>query len=345
VMFITTANTLDTVPGPLRDRMEIIQLAGYTEEEKLQIAKRYLVPRQIERNGLKKSWIAIGDKALRQVIADYTREAGVRGLEREIGTICRKVARRVAEAGAGNGAAPARPKKTTVTPEVVRELLGRPRVHSEVRRRTAAPGIATGLAWTPVGGDVLFIEAQATEGSGKLIITGQLGDVMRESALAAHSWVRSRSEALGIAPERFAASDLHVHLPSGAIKKDGPSAGVALTTALVSAYTGRPVRADVAITGEVTLRGRVLPVGGIKEKLMAAHRAGIKTVMVPSRNAKDLVDIPAGIRDDLTIHLIDKVDDALAVALAAGAGQPTAVPAIPPPTALPAPDSIRLPRA
>src|SRR4051812_3809660 len=260
VMFICTANELDRIPGPLQDRMEVIQLAGYTEDEKLQIAKRYLVPRQIERNGLKKSWIAIGDKALRRVIADYTREAGVRQLEREIGTICRKVARRVAESANG-----ARPAKTTVTPEVVRELLGRARVHSEARRRTAAPGVATGLAWTPVGGDVLFIEASATPGTGKLLLTGQLGDVMKESAQAALTGVRAHAHE--VAPELEAAwfpdHDVHVHVPAGATPKDGPSAGITMATALASLITRRTVREDVAMTGEITLTGQVLPIGGL----------------------------------------------------------------------------------
>jgi len=315
VMFICTANDLDRVPGPLRDRMELIQLSGYTEDEKLQIAKRYLVPRQIERNGLKKSWIAIGDKALRQVIADYTREAGVRGLEREIGTICRKVARRVAEAGAGNGAA--RPAKTTVTPEVVRELLGRPRVHSEVRRRTAAPGIATGLAWTPVGGDVLFIEASATPGTGKLLLTGQLGDVMKESAQAALTWVKAHAH--DVAPDLddawFADHDLHVHVPAGATPKDGPSAGITMATALASLISGRTVREDLAMTGEITLTGQVLPIGGLKEKALAAQRNEVRTVVAPALNEADVEDIPEHLRKRLRFVWVSEIGGVLDAAL------------------------------
>jgi hypothetical protein len=265
VMFIATANTLDTIPGPLRDRMEVIEIAGYTEEEKLQIAKRYLVPRQIERNGLKRKQISIHDRALRAVIRDYTREAGVRNLEREIGTICRKVARQVAE-GAVEG-------RASVDEARARELLGPQRYFSETKRRTRDPGVATGLAWTPVGGDVLFVEVGSMPGTGKLSLTGQLGDVMRESAQAALSWVRANTD--GSLPEDwFARHDLHIHVPSGAIPKDGPSAGVTMVTALVSMLTGRPVRDDVAMTGEVTLHGEVLPIGGLKEKALAAQRLG-----------------------------------------------------------------------
>jgi ATP-dependent Lon protease len=309
VMFITTANTLDTIPGPLRDRMEIIQLAGYTEEEKLQIAKRYLVPRQIERNGLKKSWISINDKALRRIIEEYTREAGVRGLEREIGTICRKIARQIAEQGR-NG-------KATIGAEQVRELLGKQRVFPETRRRTAQPGVATGLAWTPVGGDVLFIEAQATEGSGKLIITGQLGDVMRESAQLAVTWVRSHQERLApdLAEDWFSKHDIHLHVPAGATPKDGPSAGITMVTALVSLVTRRCVRDDVAMTGEVTLTGQVLPIGGLKEKALAAQRAGIRTIICPALNEGDVEDIPEHLRRKLTFHFVDTVDQVLELAL------------------------------
>jgi ATP-dependent Lon protease len=309
VMFITTANTLDTVSGPLRDRMEIIQLAGYTEEEKLQIAKRYLVPRQIERNGLKKSWISINEKALRRIIEEYTREAGVRGLEREIGTICRKVARQIAEGGR-NG-------KVSIGPDDVRELLGKQRVFPETRRRTAQPGVATGLAWTPVGGDVLFIEAQATEGSGKLIITGQLGDVMRESAQLALTWVRGHQERLApdLPTDWFAKHDVHLHVPAGATPKDGPSAGIAMVTALVSLVSRRCVRDDVAMTGEVTLTGQVLPIGGLKEKALAAQRAGIKHIICPALNEGDIEDIPEHLRRKLEFHLVDEVDQVLAFAL------------------------------
>jgi ATP-dependent Lon protease len=309
VMFITTGNTLDTIPGPLRDRMEIIQLAGYTEEEKLQIAKRYLVPRQIERNGLKKSWITIGDKALRRIIGEYTREAGVRGLEREVGTICRKIARQIAESG--------RDGKVSISEADVRELLGKQRVFPETRRRTAQPGVATGLAWTPVGGDVLFIEAQATQGSGKLLITGQLGDVMRESAQLALTWVRGHQGRL--APELpedwFGEHDIHLHVPAGATPKDGPSAGVTMVTALVSLVSGRCVRDDVAMTGEVTLTGQVLPIGGLKEKALAAQRAGIRIVICPGLNEGDVDDIPEHLRRKLEFHFVDTVDRVLELAL------------------------------
>jgi ATP-dependent Lon protease len=312
VMFVCTANDLDRVPGPLRDRMEVIQLAGYTEDEKLQIAKRYLVPRQIERNGLRKSWISISDKALRRVIADYTREAGVRQLEREIGTICRKVARRVAESANG-----ARPKRTTVTPEAVRELLGRQRFHAEAKRRTQLPGVATGLAWTPVGGDVLFIEASATPGSGKLVLTGQLGDVMKESAQAALTWVKAHAHE--VAPELpdawFADHDLHVHVPAGATPKDGPSAGITMATALSSLISGRAVRDDVAMTGEITLTGQVLPIGGLKEKALAAQRNDVRTVIAPELNQADVEDIPEHLRRRLRFVWVSEIGDVLGTAL------------------------------
>ncbi|MEA2246101.1 MAG: ATP-dependent Lon protease, partial [Solirubrobacteraceae bacterium] len=313
VMFITTANTLDTVPGPLRDRMEIIELSGYTEEEKLEIAKRYLVPRQVERNGLKKSWITITDRALRTIISDYTREAGVRNLEREIGSVCRKVARQVAE---GNGRAP---KRVTIGPDRVRELLGRPRFHSEVKRRTQQPGVATGLAWTPVGGDVLFIEATAMSGKGKLTITGQLGDVMRESAQAALSYVRGHHQEIapGLGDDWFAEHDIHIHVPAGAIPKDGPSAGVTMVTALSSLISGRRVRDEVAMTGEVTLTGQVLPIGGLKEKALAAQRNEITTVIAPALNEADADEIPEHLRRDLTFVFVDRVEEVLEVALEA----------------------------
>jgi ATP-dependent Lon protease len=312
VMFICTANDLDRIPGPLLDRMEVIQLAGYTEDEKLQIAKRYLVPRQIERNGLRKSWIAIGDKALRRVIADYTREAGVRQLEREIGTICRKVARRVAETFNG-----ARPRKTTVTPETVRELLGRAKVHSEARRRTSVPGVAPGLAWTPVGGDVLFIEASATPGSGKLLLTGQLGDVMKESAQAALTWVKAHTHEITPKLEDawFADHDVHVHVPAGATPKDGPSAGITMATALASLISGRTVREDVAMTGEITLTGSVLPIGGLKEKALAAQRNDVRIVIAPALNEADAEDIPEHLRKRLRFVWVSEIGDVLDVAL------------------------------
>jgi ATP-dependent Lon protease len=313
VMFITTGNTLDTIPGPLRDRMEVIQLAGYTEEEKLEIAKRYLVPRQIERNGLRKSWISFSDKALRAIIRDYTREAGVRNLEREIGTVCRKIAREVAESS--NGARPA--KKASISEARVHTLLGRPRFHAETKRRTRQPGVATGLAWTPVGGDVLFIEATSYPGKGNLTITGQLGDVMRESAQAALSYVRGHHSELapGLGEDWFAENDIHIHVPAGAIPKDGPSAGVTMTTALVSLISARCVRDDVAMTGEMTLTGQVLPIGGLKEKALAAQRAGITTVIAPALNEADVEDIPEHLRRELTFVFVEHIDEVLEVAL------------------------------
>jgi ATP-dependent Lon protease len=315
VMFITTGNTLDTIPGPLRDRMEVIQLAGYTEDEKLEIAKRYLVPRQIERNGLRKSWISFSDKALRVIIRDYTREAGVRNLEREVGTVCRKVARDVAESS--NGARPV--KKASISEARVRDLLGRPRFHSETKRRTRQPGVATGLAWTPVGGDVLFIEATSYPGKGNLTITGQLGDVMKESAQAALSYVRRHHAELapGLGEDWFAEHDIHIHVPAGAIPKDGPSAGVTMATALVSLITARPVRDEVGMTGEMTLTGQVLPIGGLKEKALAAQRAGIATVIAPALNEADVEEIPEHLRRDLTFVFVDHIDEVLEVALEA----------------------------
>jgi ATP-dependent Lon protease len=310
VMFVTTANTLDTIPGPLRDRMEVIQLAGYTASEKLEIAKRYLVPRQVQRNGLSARRIAFTDPALRAIISDYTREAGVRQLEREIGAACRKVARRVAEGRLE--------RKLTVTEPRVRELLGRRRFLSEARRRTSRPGVATGLAWTPVGGEVLFIEASAMPGRGRLTITGQLGDVMRESAEAALSYVRSNATELvpDLAADWFATHDIHVHVPAGATPKDGPSAGVAMVTALASLLSGRPVKADVAMTGEVTLTGQVLPIGGLKEKALAAQRNGIKTVIAPAPNEPETDEIPAHLRGTISFVFVDTIDEVLEVALA-----------------------------
>jgi ATP-dependent Lon protease len=307
VMFVTTANTLETIPGPLRDRMETIHLAGYTEEEKLEIARRYLVPRQIERNGLTPARISFSDAGLKTIVAEYTREAGVRGLEREIGAVCRKVARQVAEGSST--------RKASISAPRARELLGKRRVFAETRRRTAEPGVATGLAWTPAGGDVLFVEATAMRGDGKLTITGQLGDVMRESAQAALSWVRSHP-ADGVAEDWFAMHDLHVHVPSGAIPKDGPSAGVTIATALSSLLSGRPVRADVAMTGEITLTGQVLPIGGLKEKALAAQRSGIRHVIAPARNEQDADDIPAHLRRELELHFVSRIEDVLQIALA-----------------------------
>ena len=310
VIFITTANNLDTIPGPLRDRMEMIQLAGYTEDEKLQIAKRYLVARQIERNGLSSGKISFTDAGLRAIISGYTREAGVRQLEREIGTVVRKIARQEAEGTLK--------RKVSVTEPRVRELLGRQTVHSESRRRTSRPGVATGLAWTPVGGDVLFVEASAMPGKGGLTITGQIGDVMRESAQAALSYVRS--SAASVVPDLpegwFADHDIHIHVPAGAIPKDGPSAGVTMVTALVSLLSGRPVRADLAMTGEVTLTGQVLPIGGLKEKALAAQRSGIKTVIAPELNEADTEEIPEHLRKQLRFVFVSDVGQVLDAALA-----------------------------
>jgi ATP-dependent Lon protease len=309
VVFIATANVPDTIPGPLLDRMETIELAGYTVEEKRHIARRYLVPRQIEANGLKPSQIEFSDAALTTIIEEYTREAGVRNLERQIGAICRKVARDVAE-GKAKG-------KVKVSGKKARELLGRRRVFAEQRRRTKVPGVATGLAWTPTGGDVLFIEATAMPGSGKLTITGQLGEVMKESAQAALSWVRGHwaEVAPGLGELWFAEHDIHIHVPAGAVPKDGPSAGVAMTVALSSLVSGRPVRNDVAMTGEVTLTGQVLPIGGLKEKSLAAQRAGIKRVIVPERNKGDVEEIPEHELGDLEFVFVDEVSKAIDVAL------------------------------
>ncbi|HEY7629671.1 MAG TPA: endopeptidase La [Thermoleophilaceae bacterium] len=309
VMFITTANQLDPIPGPLRDRMEIIQLAGYTEQEKLEIAKRYLVPRQIERNGLDKSKIEFTPEALKLIVEGYTREAGVRNLEREIGSVCRKVAREYAEG--------TRNRKRTIRERQVRELLGRRRVLHEVAKRTGQPGVATGLAWTPVGGEVLFIEATSFPGNGKLQVTGQLGDVMKESATAALSFVKANASKWGAdEPEEWLRThDIHVHIPAGAIPKDGPSAGVAITTALVSLVTGRAVRSDVAMTGEITLTGQVLPIGGLKEKALAAQRAGIKTVIAPRLNEPDLEDVPEHLRKGIEFKFASKIDQVLKLAL------------------------------
>jgi ATP-dependent Lon protease len=309
VLFIATANILDTIPPPLQDRMEVINLAGYTVEEKLHIAKRYLVPRQLAANGLKASQIEIADPALSAIIEEYTREAGVRNLERQIGTICRKVARQVAE-GKAKG-------KLRISAKRARELLGKRRFFSETRRRTKDPGVATGLAWTPVGGEVLFVEATAVPGSGKLTITGQLGEVMRESAQAALSWVRAHARDVNpdLPDDWFAEHDLHVHVPAGAVPKDGPSAGVAMATALASLISNRPVRNDVAMTGEITLTGQVLPIGGLKEKSLAAQRAGIKQVIVPDRNEGDVEEISEEERRGLEFIYADDIGDALNTAL------------------------------
>ncbi len=306
VVFIATANVLDTIPGPLRDRMEIIQLSGYTDGEKLEIAKRYLIRRQFEANGLQPGQADITDAALREIVDHYTRESGVRNLEREIGRALRYVAVEIAEG---------RTERVEIDVGDLPTVLGPPRFENEVAMRTSVPGVATGLAWTPVGGDILFIEATRTPGSGRLILTGQLGDVMKESAQAALSLVKSRHEALGIEPERFEKSDIHIHVPAGAIPKDGPSAGVAMSMALVSLLTDRTIRSDTAMTGEISLRGLVLPVGGIKEKSAAAARAGLTRVMLPARNRKDTEDISEDARKKLEFIFLETIDDAVAAAL------------------------------
>jgi ATP-dependent Lon protease len=310
VVFITTANVLDSVPGPLRDRMEIIQLPGYTAEEKLEIAKRYLVKRQLAANGLKADQVQLGDAVLAAIVHDYTREAGVRNLEREIGAVLRHAAVRIAEGT---------PAPIRVEVPQLAEILGPAKFESELAQRTSLPGVATGLAWTPVGGDILFIEASRTPGSGKLILTGQLGEVMKESAQAALTLVKSRAASLGIDAVTLDKSDVHVHVPAGAIPKDGPSAGVAMFMALASLLADRPVRHDIAMTGEISLRGLVLPVGGIKEKVLAAMRAGIRIVMLPARNRKDLQDVPESARERLQFVWLETVDDAMKEALGAAA--------------------------
>jgi ATP-dependent Lon protease len=308
VLFITTANVLDTIPPPLRDRMEVLELPGYTEEEKLAIAREHLVAKQVQNHGLSKAQVTFSDAGLRSVIRGYTREAGVRNLEREIGAICRKIARRHAEGDE---------EKVKVTPEFVHELLGAPRyMDEEVKDRTRNPGVATGMAWTPVGGDVLFVEATRMAGGGSLTLTGQLGDVMKESARAALSWVRAHANEWQIDPDFFKNSELHVHVPSGAIPKDGPSAGVTMVTAMVSELTRRAVRGDLSMTGEITLQGKVLPVGGIKEKVLAAKRAGIKEVILPKQNEKNVKeDLGEELMKGLTIHLVNTIDEVLLLAL------------------------------
>jgi ATP-dependent Lon protease len=306
VLFITTANVLDTIPGPLRDRMEIIQIPGYTQEEKREIARRYLVARQLKENGLKPEQFEISDAALTAIIRDYTREAGVRSLERQVGAVCRRAAVRIAEGAA---------QIVKIDEKDLAEILGPTKFENEVALRTAMPGVATGLAWTPVGGDILFVEASRTQGGGKLILTGQLGDVMKESAQAALTLVKSRAAALGIDVAAFEKTDVHVHVPAGAIPKDGPSAGVAMFIALASLFAERAVRADTAMTGEISLRGLVLPVGGIKEKVLAAMRAGIGRVMLPARNRKDLEEVPAEAKERIEFVFLQDVDEAVRAVL------------------------------
>jgi ATP-dependent Lon protease len=308
VFFIGTANVLETVPGPLLDRMEIIRLSGYTEDEKLHIARRYLLPRQIEAAGLPEGVLEVTDDGMRTVISEYTREAGVRQVERRLAAIARRVARRVAEGDAS---------PVIVGPDEAREILGPERIHNEVKRRTSEPGVATGLAVTGAGGEILFVEAQVMPGSGKLTVTGQLGDVMRESAQAAVSFVRARGASIGLdLPEDFfSAHDVHIHVPAGAVPKDGPSAGVTMVTALVSALSGRPVSEDVAMTGEITLTGQVLPIGGVKEKVLAAHRAGIGTVILPKLNEDGLAELPDELRDEMRIEIAERIEQVLDLAL------------------------------
>jgi ATP-dependent Lon protease len=306
VLFIATANVAETIPGPLMDRMEVIRFDGYTVEEKVAIARGYLWPRQIERNGLRPEEVAVDDATVRTVILDYTREAGVRQLERELGTLLRKTVTRIA-----SGAAL---PPVTIDAETVKEL-GRPKFFREAAARTATPGVATGLAVTATGGDVLFVEAAAMGGGDGLVLTGQLGDVMKESARIALTWVRSHAGDLDIDEQAFRRRQFHVHVPAGAIPKDGPSAGVTMTTALVSLLTGRPVRHTVGMTGEVTLQGRVLPIGGVKQKVLAAHAAGLTDVILPERNAADLDDVPEDVRSVMRFHPVSTLDEVLAIAL------------------------------
>jgi ATP-dependent Lon protease len=313
VLFIATANYMDGVPEPLRDRMEVISLPGYTEREKLEIAKRYLVRRQLEENGLKPEQCEWQDEAFRRIINDYTHEAGVRELERQIGAVCRAVAAQVARG---------KVERVTITPERVAELLGPAKYVRETKLKTSQPGVATGLAYTPAGGEVLHIEATRYPGKGSVTLTGHIGEVMKESVQAALSLVRSRNSQIGAKPEDFRNIDIHVHVPAGAVPKDGPSAGIAMFTALASLFSNTPVRPDVAMTGEITLRGLVLPIGGLKEKSLAAMRAGISTVIIPKLNEKDLVDVPEEAKQKLKFIPVENVDEALSVALEKDGAQP-----------------------
>jgi ATP-dependent Lon protease len=326
VMFIATANQGDTIPGPLKDRMEIIEIPGYTRREKLAIAKRHLVPKQLGEHGLSAEQFELSDEALELVIDGYTREAGVRALERQIAALARAVVVAIAEGK--------ETRRTIATEDEVVKVLGQPRFRGEVAERTEDPGVATGLAWTPVGGEILFVEATKMPGKGKLTLTGQLGDVMKESAQAAVSYARANAERFGISPDAFENSDIHLHVPAGAMPKDGPSAGVTLLTAVVSMLTGIRVRHDVAMTGEITLRGRVLPIGGVKEKVLAAHRAGIKRVLLPERNKADLEDVPAEVKSELEFVFVSKMDEVVAAALERAlrprAASPAATPAATP---------------
>jgi ATP-dependent Lon protease len=318
VMFITTANLADPILPALKDRMEIIEISGYTEEEKLHIANRYILPRQLEEHGISKKLLEITDEAILKVIQSYTREAGLRNLEREVATICRKVARDVAEGKKG---------LTRVTGAGLTRYLGAPKFLPEPEQEKDEVGVATGLAWTQTGGDILYIECTMMRGKGILSLTGHLGDVMKESAQAALSYARSRGTSLGIKEETFARNDVHIHVPAGAIPKDGPSAGITMATALISALTRTPVRRDVAMTGEITLRGKVLPIGGLKEKALAARRMGIKTVIVPSKNDKDVKELPANVKRGVQFVYVDDMDQVLKVALAKRASVRRAAPA------------------
>lgn len=306
VMFVTTANVLDTIPPALRDRMEILRLAGYTLEEKTKIASRYLIPRQREANGLKASHISFTKGAIRQIISGYTLEAGLRNLEREIANVCRGVASSIATG---------KKKSVNITIENIETYLGPIRITNEMKKRVSTPGVIMGLAWTEAGGDILFIEATSMKGNGRLTLTGQLGDVMKESATAALSYIRSSADTIGIAEDYFQTHDIHIHVPAGAIPKDGPSAGVTMLTALTSLITGKTTHKDLAMTGEITLRGQVMPVGGIKEKVLAAHRSGIKTIIMPKWNEKDLLDIPKKVKTAIKFHFVDKMDEVLRIAL------------------------------
>jgi len=302
VMFVCTGNIADTIPSALRDRMEIIYLSGYTEEEKLQIAKKYLIPKQLEEHGLNYSIMKISDKAIKYIITHYTREAGVRNLEREIANLCRKVAKFIAEG---------KKKKFYITPQKVSKFIGAPKYLPEEELKKEEVGVATGLAWTEAGGDVIYVEATIMKGKGNLILTGQLGEVMKESAQAALSYIKSKAKELKIDEKLFSTMDLHIHVPAGAIPKDGPSAGITMASAIASVFTGKPLRKDAAMTGEITLRGRVLPIGGLKEKVLAAKRMGIKTVIIPKRNKKDLEELPKYVKEGMKFILAESMDQVL----------------------------------
>jgi ATP-dependent Lon protease len=305
VLFIATANFIQNIPGPLLDRMEVVEFSGYTEKEKLAIAQRYLLPRQLVENGVTAEKMTLTEKAIAEVISGYTRESGVRQLERQLGKLARKVARRIAAREV---------ERVAVDATEVREILGRPKVHPERAARQDQVGVATGMYYTPVGGDIMFVEASTMRGKGELVLTGQLGDVMKESARAAWTYARSHADSLGIPSESFE-RDLHIHVPAGAIPKDGPSAGVTMATALVSALSARPARHDLAMTGEITLSGRVLPIGGVKEKVLGAVRAGIREILLPADNEADLEDLPQEVQDSLVFHFAESLDDVLALTL------------------------------